>query len=161
MHKTTQEELEKAQRWFADIARADSIALALDPLLPEATDDCPTWGSIGNSFGNLTVFVYDALAVADASPILRRLRELGFRREGTPTQNEREGSLEWTYARGKWGDGDRVSVSVKLTLRKADADTGPAPTCRYVQVGTKEVPDMKLLCGDELEAWKASQQVEA
>jgi len=48
---------------------------------------------------------------------------------------------------------------VQLTLKKVTADS-PAPDCQYVQIGVREVPDMKLLCGDELAAWRESQQVE-
>jgi len=160
MHKTTKEELDKVARWTRDIIAADDIVAELEPSMVAQTDDCDTWSALANNFGNLDVYVYDALAIADAGPILRKLRQMGFRREGTPTQNEREGSIEWRYTRGNYGDGDRVSIGVKLTLKKATAD-GAAPSCEYVKVGTKEVPDMKLLCGEELAAWREAQQVEA
>lgn len=159
MHKTTNEQLSTIARWTREIAAADSVATELDAVAIEQTGDCDTWSSIGNSLGTLTVFIYDALAIADASPTLRKLRQLGFKRQGKPTEKPDDGTIEWSYRRGKYSDDDSVDVGVKLTLKKADAD-GDAPSCEYVKVGTKEVPDMRLLCGEELEAFKA-EQVEA
>lgn len=154
MHKTTIENLEKAKQWTLDICRADEIMVALDDAMPTFTEESGTFASISNNFGDVAVFVYDALAIADAGPFLTALRQIGFRRQGEPTLNETDGTMEWTYTRGEYADGDRQRVAVKLTLKKAEAE-GTAPSCQYVQVGTKEVPDMKLLCGEELEAFQA------
>ena len=154
MHKTTKEQLDTIARWTRETVAADSVAIELDPSMIEQTDDCDTWSSIGNSFGNLTVFVYDAMKIADAGPILRHLRQLGFRRAGKPEQDANAGTMKWEYQRGSYADDNRQSVAVHLTLKKVAAGS-PAPDCQYVQIGVREVPDMKLLCGEELEAFQA------
>lgn len=168
MHKTTREALATLARWTAETAAMDEYALAMQKVVDAvevetlADDDRTLWASIDCGFGDLTVHVRDGREVSDAKPFLRRARELGFTRDGDPKQNAADGTLTWTYLR-KYDDDDtadwrRQKLVVQLTLPKQDDDTADTG-CRYVTVGMKEVPDVQLLCGEELAAWNEAQAV--
>lgn len=134
MHKTTERDLETLFRWVQDVVRADSYACALQNELPDAV--------LTSGFGDLALHI-EADSISGAVPLLRAARAVGFSRDGPLTEDAANQTTIWNYT------ADEVKLKVVLRLRNNDY-------CRYVQVGTKQVPDMRLLCGAELEEWEAN-----
>ena len=147
MHETTQSNLETLARWTADTARADRYVTNLQERLPADVED-GIYASFGNSFGNLSLTIYEADAISDVTPYLRAVREAGFERLGEAKENPTADAVSWQY-RIKEGD-KMVTLGVSLNLKSSGGGH-----CRYVQVGVKEVPEMKLICGEELAEYEA------
>lgn len=158
MHPTTKDNLASMASWTADIVRADRFVLALTADLPEEIEGQP-WHDLANSFGSLTLNLREANSVAQITPYLRLARQCGFVREGDRKEDDINNAVTWNYYATLEGDVKRVHLTVVLHLKAAAeaADDG----CRYVQVGVKEVPDMKLLCAEELKAFIATEQESA
>lgn len=150
MHKTTKQNLKTMADWTNDIAIADSFAIALEWGIPKQPDE-GAYASLGNSFGNLTLTLYEAESVSEIKPFLLLARKCGFKRQGKVDGNIDKGTLTWSYRAPVDGETSNQSLTIQLIFKKSTKDE-PA-TCGYVQVGVKEVPDMKLMCGEEFTAW--------
>ena len=147
MHKLTESDLDTLARWAKDVVRADRYLTALQEHLPADVED-GIYASLSGNFGRISLTIWQADGIPDATPYLRAVREAGFERVGKPSEDHAAKSLTWQY-RIKEGE-DEIPLAVSLRLK---AEGGGH--CRYVQVGVKEVPEMKLLCGEELAEYEA------
>lgn len=154
MHQTTKDNLATMANWTADVVRADRFVLALTAGLPAEVDGQP-WHTLTNSFGDIGLNLREANSVVQITPYLRLARQCGFVRTGERKEDDVANTVTWVYHATLEGE-KRVALTVTLHLKAVAevADDG----CRYVQVGVREVPDMKLLCAEELKAWNATQE---
>lgn len=144
MHEATKNELERLDRWRQETIDADAFAIALQEGIPEREDEGPH-ASIGASIGDLTLSLFEAESVDEIIPYLQHVRKCGFERRGDPVENGTTKSITWKYV----AQADREQrLAVALYLKQGD-NAG----CSYVKVGTKEVDDYRLLCGEELKKW--------
>lgn len=155
MHPTTKDNLATMAKWTADVVRADRFVLALTAGLPAEVEGQP-WHDLTNSFGDIGLNLREANSVAQITPYLRLARQCGFVRQGKRMEDDVANTVTWVYHAKTAEDERRVQMTVTLHLKAAAeaADDG----CRYVQVGVREVPDMRLLCADDLKAWNATQE---
>ncbi len=149
MHKSTKAELETLARWTEETVAADHFAILLEDCLPASRlEEGGMYHALGNDFGVLGLNVYNADSVHDSAHYLRATRLAGFKRAGDVEESPSGNSVSWRYTLKD--DGREIRLTVTLHFR-VDENA----SCQYVQVGEKTVPDMKLLCGDELKEWQA------
>lgn len=160
MHQITKNKLETLHCWIEEVMRADHYAVELERAIPENSEDGITANVISPTFGDLELHLHGAAGVDEAAPYLRAARQLGFERQGDgrPEEQPANNRVVWKFEVnvGRGDDvllPDRIQLAVVLNLPRGE-DGATAATCQYVQVGTKTVPDMKLMCGEELAAWK-------
>lgn len=158
MHKTTKHNLKTIAEWTNDVAIADSFAMALQVGIPKQRDE-GSYADLSNSFGNLTLTLYEADSVDEIKPFLILARKCGFKRQGKVNGNIDRGTLTWEYLAPIDGETAKQKLTLQL-LFKASTEEEPA-ACGYVQIGVKEVPDMKLMCGEEYTAWTKMKAEEA
>lgn len=155
MHSSTKSNLKMIADWTNDVAIADSFATALQAGIPKRSDE-GSYVDLTNSFGDLTLTLYEAASVGEIKPFLVHARKCGFKREGKVHGNVDGGSLTWNYLAPIDGETKKQKMTLKL-LFKQGTEEEPA-SCGYVQIGVKEVPEMKLMCGDEYTAWTKLQE---
>lgn len=143
MHPTTKRELDMLAQWTLDVVQADSVVSELDEAV--AGVNSPLAHAFSNDLGSLALSISGADAVRDVVPFLQAVRSVGFRRDGKAEQNDNAGPVIWTYRASS------IMLRVLLFLRADSAE------CRYVTVGEKTVPDVRLLCGKELAEWQAKE----
>ena len=148
MHPTTRNDLETLATWTVEVVTADRFAVALQAGIPERADK-GSYATIDGSFGNLSLNLYEADNLDEITPYLHHVRTCGFKREGIPEEDGSAGTMTWRYFATVEGQDQRQQLTVRLYLKQEGA------SCRYVEIGKKEVPDMKLMCGEELAAWDA------
>lgn len=153
MHELTRKNLDLLARWTREIVEADSVLKALSAELPERREDDEIYFGLDSWVDNIVLDIYQAAGVDDAAPFLAAVRRAGFRREGEAQELPDANQVRWDY-RIEIVPGYNLPLRVYLHL-KTNSTSGESARCRYVEVGKKEVPDMKLLCGDELAAWEA------
>ena len=159
MHELTKQNLDTLQLWMADALRADAILAQLDAVVKAAdnSEDGGSWATLDASFGDNHLRIHEGTSVADAAPFMAVLRKNGFTRNSGPTEDPSNGSVRWVYLKEE-GEGVRpVKVEVAVYLPKV-GQPAKAGGCRYVEVGVKEVPDIRLMCDEELAAWEATQK---
>ena len=149
MHKITKENLETLARWTEDVVRGDRHLTAIQANMPEEVAGRPH-SVLSSSFTSISLNLYQAEQVSDIGPYMRAIRFAGFKREQKQEYPENS-SIVWTY---KAKDGYTVLVTLWLKLSEE-------AQCRYVETGKKEVPVMKLMCGDELKEWDDTHEVVA
>lgn len=148
MHKTTNHCLNQIAEWTRDVMRADHYAVTVEAALPERKDT-GEYGDLVSIYGDLHLNVHQANSISAVKPYLKAVRSAGFKRLGKPEQDSNRNTVTWNYE-AKEADG-RVVLDVVLHFK-----TDESAACRYVTVGEKTVPDMKLMCGDELTEWDAA-----
>lgn len=151
MHKLTKESLDTLARWNLDSVRADPYLLALQAALPKR-EDTGIYGALGTNFGILALSIYEAPDVGSAAPFLRAVRSAGFERVEGPVEYPDEQAVRWEYKACPEMDED-IILNITLRLKQ-----GENASCRYVSVGEKTVPDMRLLCGEALAEWEAENE---
>jgi hypothetical protein len=159
MHELTKQNLDTLQLWMADALRADAILAQLDAVVKvsDYSAEGGGWASLEASFGDNTVRIHEAKSVNEGTPFMAALRKAGFKRVTGPTEDPSDGSVRWQYLKEE-GEGVRpVKVAVAVYLPKVGQPV-KAGGCRYVEVGVKEVPDIRLMCDEELAAWEATQK---
>lgn len=155
MHPSTKQSLAQLTSWIADVAIADRFAVALQTGITEPIDGQP-WAQVCGTFGDLTLSLYEAESVNDITPYLHHVRTVGFERQGEAREDSDAGTVVWQYSAKIDGEETRRRQKLVVTLH-LKTETA---SCRYVKVGMKEVPNMKLMCGEELTAWDEAQKSE-
>ncbi len=148
MHRITKNELESLARWTQQTANGDSFAIALQAGIPERGEG--SYASLTGNFGSLSLDLYEAESLDEITPYLQLACTVGFKREGEghPEEDSAAGTMTWRCVAPIEGEDTRQQrLAIRLHLKQG------AVSCRYVEIGKKEVPDMKLLCGQELEDW--------
>lgn len=136
--------------WTRDIMRADHYAVTVEAALPERKDT-GEYGDLVSIYGDLNLNVHQANSISAVKPYLKAVRSAGFKRLGKPEQDPKTDTVRWKYEVRE--DDGCVMLDVVLHFK-----TDESAACRYVTVGEKTVPDMKLMCGDELAEWDAEHE---
>lgn len=93
--------------------------------------------------GNVKVKVNRARSLESLKDYTKAFRRIGYAR-GKGKIDLTTNTPEWLFGREGWPS---IKLVMDFSHNKPDDET----VCRYVQVGVKEVPDMKLVCpGDPL-----------
>lgn len=150
MHDLTKENLKTIADWQEKILRADKYVEALDAARPPY-DEEGTCSSLDESIGNLQLSVYNAKSLADGIPYLLAARSCGFERRGEMVEEPNYNCVTWRFITD-----DGIQLSILLHLDATDDSA-----CQYVEVGKKEVPDMRMMCGKELKTWQEAQAAAA
>lgn len=96
-------------------------------------------------FGILIV-ANDVTDLNMVAPLLRALRKEGYR---VKTHEDWSDLPSRTYYMECLNDHEPKGPIVVRVIFPWDAEKAAAATCKFVQVGTKEVPVMKIVCGGE------------
>ena len=161
MHDSTKSNLETIASWTKQTVNADSFVRALSAGLPEQDEDSLSSIGIDNSFGSITLNLYEAGSVDEVKPLLLLARECGFTRKDEAEESPYSNMITWRFYAPIEGETEYVKQALVINLHLRTVDGEGAATCGYVTVGKKEVDDIQMLCGEEFAAFQAAKKAAA
>ena len=130
------DKLDKRKSELLDLQEAVEVAREAKARFPELSLGSPAVDANHRSgWGDISMFAFTS-NIADLQPLLAFLASAGYRQSATPRDIPEMQMRMWLCG----------PISLLVMLGKANSDSSDGKTCRFVEIGKKEVPIYELKC---------------